>query len=250
VTWDRTAKPVVIHDDEREYVMQYVAKRSERRGDCIEWTGQVNAGGRAIANLPRRGSKHRSLYAYRVTWALAKGDIPAGLLLCHHCDNPLCVNVAHLFLGTAADNARDMVEKGRNVLPDPRYGMDHHSAKHDDALVQRVRELWVTGRFDTYADLGVVVGVGRATVRSWVTGSTRGPSSADPALPIRSASHPRGRLSDEQVAEILRRYRPPANGVQGNAIELAREFYITPQYVAQLAKGQWRRTTKPVRRVA
>lgn len=54
-----------------------------------------------------------SIQAHRIAWLLTYGPIPKGLCTLHHCDNGACCNSSHLFLGTKADNAIDMVQKGR-----------------------------------------------------------------------------------------------------------------------------------------
>lgn len=83
--------------------------------ECWEWRGRQDQDGYGtihIGNAPRR--------AHRYAWELTNGRIPAGLHVLHHCDNPPCVNPAHLFLGTVADNNRDKMMKGRHrANPDP-----------------------------------------------------------------------------------------------------------------------------------
>ena len=58
---------------------------------------------------------NKNITTHRTVWELTYGPIPDGLLVCHHCDTPLCVNPKHLFLGTQKDNSTDMVLKGRSL---------------------------------------------------------------------------------------------------------------------------------------
>ena len=82
---------------------------------CWEWTGWRNPNG--YGRLAANGCA--GALAHRVAWEITAGPVPDGMLVLHHCDNPSCVRAetdpasSHLFLGTRADNSRDMDAKGR-----------------------------------------------------------------------------------------------------------------------------------------
>ena len=91
-----------------------VRSRIEKRLDkttseCWLWTGAVNSKG--YGNI---GVEKKTKVVHRAYWEELCGQIPEGYYVCHKCDVPLCVNLDHLFLGTASDNIKDSVSKGRH----------------------------------------------------------------------------------------------------------------------------------------
>lgn len=77
------------------------------------------------------GIRGRNYKAHRVAWFLTHGRIPKGLLVCHKCDNRICCNPNHMFVGTEKDNIQDMVSKRRGP-----HGVNTHCSKLNDKLVK------------------------------------------------------------------------------------------------------------------
>jgi hypothetical protein len=114
--------------------------RSE--GKCWLWNGCTNPAGYGVINIKENGV-WRTRLAHRVAWELFCGSVPKGLLVCHKCDTPACVNPAHHFLGTDQDNVADRVRKGRTA-----QGVNHYQAKLTEAAVIAIRSL--RGDFNQY----------------------------------------------------------------------------------------------------
>ena len=108
---------------------------------CWEWQGSrlMNSYGRLHLSikytLPRK-----TVRTHRIAYELWVGEIPDGLFVCHHCDNPPCLNPDHLFVGTAADNIHDQMQKGRMGL-----GEDSARAILTEKQVVRAREIYAEG---------------------------------------------------------------------------------------------------------
>lgn len=113
-------------------------QRTKKVGKCLIWTGHKSPDGYGVIGIGR-GAQFR---VHRIAWEMGHGKIPQGLLVCHSCDNPVCVNISHLFLGTPMDNVQDMLSKGRNVNP---KGEHHPLAKLSDQQVMEIQKLRRSG---------------------------------------------------------------------------------------------------------
>ena len=175
--------------------------RVDRSGDCWLWLGNkyTNGYGRLCV-----GGIERSVH--RLSWEFANGPIPADLFVCHHCDVPACVRPDHLFLGTARDNAIDMVAKGRHwVQNHPEKlsrGDRHYSRTRPDRLPR----------------------------------GDRNGSRTHPERYPKGPDHPSAKLTVAAVREIRLRYQAGAK-----ILHLAREFGVTRPAIRNAAIGRtWR----------
>lgn len=144
---------------------------------CWPWTGISDPDGYGVTRMNRR--KYR---AHRATWELANGPIPAGMLVCHRCDNPSCCNPAHLFLGAHNDNMVDRDTKGRQPQGERHYlrrdparacrGERHPRAKLSDADARELLSR-LTGRYGEQTELAAEYGVSVSLVRKMARGGRK-----------------------------------------------------------------------------
>lgn len=142
----------------------------DRRGpqECWVWTASPG-----VERYGRFSINNKGHPPSRVSWMLHFGPIPDGMFVCHHCDNTRCVNPAHLFLGTNADNVADMIRKGRGRGPPPwngrRAGAKNQNAKLTEEAVRTIRALSKSVR---RSELAKRYGVCKATIDHLLTGRT------------------------------------------------------------------------------
>ena len=139
-------------------------EHATKSNGCWLWQGIV-LDGYGYLNVDRRMKR-----AHRLSWILHNGIIPEGVGVLHRCDNRRCVNPKHLFLGTAADNAADMVQKGRSLR-----GIRNHKAKINETDVREIRKLYAEmrrkpGRLPRQQIIAEKFGIGQTQVSNIILG--------------------------------------------------------------------------------
>lgn len=106
--------------------------RNDKTG-CLEWAGAKNRSGYGKIGI----GSNTKLTTHRVAWEEKNGPISKGMCVLHRCDNPACINTEHLFLGTFADNHKDMDAKGRRASQKGTENNGH--VKLNDEIIRKIR---------------------------------------------------------------------------------------------------------------
>ncbi len=125
---------------------------------CWLWTASVFKNGLGYGQVHSSGG--RGVVAHRVSWSLHMGEIPIGKLVLHKCDNPICVNPEHLFLGDHQANNEDMWTKGRSRVLTGEDTSQHILTERE---VVDIRRLYARGKFG-YKRLAKKFGVAPQTI--------------------------------------------------------------------------------------
>lgn len=201
--------------------------KSDELGGCWIWRGDRDSRNYGRIRDFRKGHE-RSIGAHRVAYQLTHGQIPDRLVVCHRCDNPPCVNPAHLFLGTMKDNQSDMARKGRSARGERQGG-----AKLSEQDIPRIRELYAAG--STQREVAQAFGVSQGTISLIVKGAVWG--HVDGLKPV-ARRWPRGETSgmSKTTSDDVRKMRAAyaAGGISQDA--LAKQYGLTQVAVSSIIR--------------
>jgi hypothetical protein len=125
--------------------------------ECWTWIGARN-----YQNYGTFRIDNSRKLAHRVSYQLFKSDFNPDLYVCHSCDNPPCVNPAHLWMGTAMDNARDRISKGRPGPSNQPTGEKNNHAKLTEPQIKDIVDLYKSGL--VASEIAIIYGVEKSTI--------------------------------------------------------------------------------------
>ena len=150
-----SARPMPRITDE-SFIVRLTARIRKTNG-CWLWTGPTSPAGYGYQWLIGNGL----VLVHRASWAIWRGGLRAGDVVCHKCDVPACVNPSHLFVGTQGDNMKDCARKGRIRLP-MLSGHLHPMAKLSTSAVESARQRAAAG--ESNAAIARSLGVSRTAI--------------------------------------------------------------------------------------
>jgi hypothetical protein len=195
---------------------------------CWEWQGTRATDGYGVF-----WDGTRQVRAHRYSWELHNGPIPPGLNVCHHCDNPPCVNPAHLFVGTHADNVADKMSKGRHRSGKPdQWGERNPAARLTAAQVAEIKALALAGY--TTMELAPRYGVTFSNIAMILRGLTWAGVPAGPSVePVQRVNY-RSKLTRQDAETIRATY----TGARGEKTRLAERYGVSRPAIGAILRGE------------
>ena len=143
--------------------MMYRKKHGSNFWDCVDKFGGQDSCWNWLFSLQNSGygkvwHRKRVMSTHRVAYELSYGHVPKGFHVLHRCDNKLCCNPKHLFLGTDADNMKDKVVKGRCT-----WGESNGGSKLTNKQRDEIRKLYSTGKW-SQSKLGEIYGISQTRI--------------------------------------------------------------------------------------
>ncbi len=143
---------------------EYFWSKVEKTPSCWLWTGGTNTPGYGYFQW-REGKKRVSKFAHRFSFEDKVRALAPNEHVCHRCDNPICVNPSHFFIGTHKDNMRDMASKNRVS-----HGERHWNRKLSGEKAQHIKQLYEKGV--TVKALAEKFGISRQSITDITHGRT------------------------------------------------------------------------------